>query len=98
MKNKKPYKEPVFLFTSGSLRQAAYAGWYSALGEEERTKEFSHNAHSEWAKELGAGRRFSFLSRFNHDIYEKVDPEKLKKLVNKFLLDLKKEIKKAKKP
>lgn len=93
MRNKKPYKEPVFLFSSSSLRQAAYAGWYSALGDEEKAEKFIHKAHAEWAKEVGAGRKYHFLGYFNNDIYAKVDPEKLKKLTNKYLLDIKKEIK-----
>lgn len=32
-KQKVSYKEPHLLFTSGSLRFAAWAGWYSARGE-----------------------------------------------------------------
>lgn len=87
------YKEPVFLFTSSSMRKAAYAGWYSALGDAKKTREFIHEAHAEWAKEIGAGRKYFFTSCFNNDIYKKVDFDKLKKLTDKYLLDIKKEIK-----
>lgn len=93
---KKPYKEPVFLFTSSSMRLAAYAGWYSALGDEENAEEFVREAYAEWAKEIGAGRRYDFLSYFSNDIYKKVNHDKLKKLTDKYLLDIKKEIKNAK--
>lgn len=42
-KIKKPYKEPVFLYTSGSLRFAAWAGWYSAFGDKELSDQFKAN-------------------------------------------------------
>jgi len=44
LKIKEPYKDPVFLFTSSSLRLAAWAGWYSAFGDEERAESFVHQA------------------------------------------------------
>lgn len=93
----KSYKEPVFLFTSGSLRKAAWAGWYSALGNEKEANEFIHQAYAEWAKEVSGGRRYSFADRFNHDIYYKIDFDKLKSLTDKYLKDLKNEITKAEK-
>lgn len=92
----KPYKEPVFLFTSCSLRFAAWAGWYSALGDAENAEKWIHQAHSEWAKELGTGRRYPFLNPYNNDIWQYVPEEKLRTLVNKFLKSLKTEIKKHK--
>lgn len=92
----KSYKEPVFLFTSSSMRKAAYAGWYSALGSEKEAEEFVHHAYAEWAKEISAGRRYSFADYFSNDIYYKIDSKKLKELTDKYLRDLKKEIKKAK--
>lgn len=91
---KKLYKEPVFLFTSGSLRQAAWAGWYSASGDEANAKKFIHYAYAEWAKEVAAGRKFDFAGRFNNDLYLKIDFEKLKKLTDKYLKDIRKEIRK----
>ena len=94
-KDKPPYKEPVSLFTSSSMRMAAYAGWYSALGEEKEARTYVHEAYATWAKELGAGRKYGFLDRFNNDIYKKIDFDKLKILTDKYLLDMKKEIKKA---
>ncbi len=92
----KSYKEPVFLFTSSSMRKAAWAGWYSALGNKEEAEKFIHEAYAEWAKEVSAGRKYSFADRFNHDIYYKIDFKKLQELTDKYLKDLKKEIKKAK--
>ena len=97
LKNKLPYKEPVFLFTSSSMRKAAYAGWYSALGDGKKAEEWVHQAYAEWAKEVGAGRKYNFIGRFNNDIYIKIDFDKLKKLTDKYLLDIKKEIRNAKK-
>lgn len=38
---KKSYKNPVFLFTSCSLRFAAWAGWYSAFGDKEKSNKLS---------------------------------------------------------
>ena len=31
-----------------------------------------HEAYATWAKELGAGRKYGFLDRFNNDIYNKI--------------------------
>lgn len=93
--SKDPYKEPVFLFTSSSMRQAAWAGWYSALGDKENAERFVHSAYAAWSKEIAAGRRFSFADRFNHDMYEKIDFEKLKKLTDEYLKNIAKEIKKG---
>ncbi|MDO8668192.1 MAG: hypothetical protein Q7K35_03805 [bacterium] len=95
--SKKSYKDPVFLFTSSSMRKAAYAGWYSALGDKDNAEGFIRQAYAEWAKEVGAGRKYNFLGRFNNDIYIKIDFDKLKKLTDKYLLDIKKEIRNAKK-
>lgn len=75
-----PYKEPVFLFTSCSLRFAAWAGWYSAMGDEKKTEQWCHQARSEWIKELAAGRRFVFAGRYNHDVYEYIDPKKINRI------------------
>ena len=94
--SKKPHKEPVFLFTSSSLRHAAWAGWYSALGDKENSEKFVHYAYSEWAKEAAAGRRFDFADRFNDAIYQKIDFKKLKNLTDKYLKNLNREIKKTK--
>lgn len=41
-----PYKEPVFLFTSCSLRFAAWAGWYSAFGDKKKTEQWIKQAHA----------------------------------------------------
>ena len=90
----KPYKEPVFLFTSCSLRFAAWAGWYSAFGVQENAEKWIHQAHTEWVKELGAGRKYDFLNRFNDTIWDKIPPERLKTMVDGFLKSVKKEIKK----
>lgn len=95
-KLKEPYQEPVFLFTSCSLRFAAYAGWYSAFGDKEKTEQLVHQAHTEWAKEIGATRRFDFFDRYNHDMWKYIPEETMKKLVNKFFKDIKAEIKKGK--
>lgn len=94
-KKKKPYKEPVFLFTSCSLRQAAWAGWYSALGDEEKAESFCHAARTEWVKEIGGGRRYPFLRTHSHDIYSEINPEVLRQLIDKFLKSIKREIKRA---
>lgn len=59
---KHSYKEPVFLFTSCSLRFAAYAGWFSAFGDKENTEKWLQITHVEWAKEFGAGRKHTFLA------------------------------------
>jgi len=95
--SKKTYKEPMFLFTSCSLRHAAWAGWYSALGNKENSEKFVHHAYAEWGKEIVAGRRFDFADRFNDEIYQKIDFKKLKDLTDKYLKDISREIKKAKK-
>jgi len=96
LKSKKPYKEPVFLFTSSSMRQAAWAGWYSALGKKELTERYIHAAHSEWLKELGAGRRYNFLARHNGDIWKCIPEKRLKEIIGSFFKTVKAEIKKAK--
>lgn len=96
-KRKKPYKEPVFLFTSSSMRQAAWAGWCSAFGDEKQTNKYIHAAHSEWIKELGAGRRYKFLNGHNDDIWQYIPEERLKEMVNDFFKTIKVEIKKYKK-
>lgn len=85
----------MFLFTSSSMRQAAWAGWYSALGDQEQSEQFVHAAHAEWAKEVGAGHRFAFLDRFSRDIY-KIDFEKLEALNDAYLKAIAKEIRKKK--
>jgi len=95
-KVREPYKDPVFLFTSCSLRFAAYAGWYSAFGEKEKAEQWIHQAHTEWVKELGAGRRFGFLDRHNHDMHKHIPDETMKKMVDKFFKYIKVEIKKGK--
>lgn len=96
-KRKKPYKEPVFLFTSSSMRQAAWAGWHSAMGDGEMAEKHVHSAHSEWVKELGAGRRYGFLSRYNDDIWKYIPEKRLKEIIDRLFKTLKIEIKKAKK-
>lgn len=93
---KKAYKEPIFLFTSSSMRQAAWAGWYSALGDKKQAEKFVHSAHSEWLKELGAGRKYPFLDMRNNDIWKHVPEEKLRTLINELFHSIKTEIKKAK--
>ena len=96
-KDREVYKEPVFLFTSSSMRQAAWAGWHSAFGDKEQTERFVHSAHSEWVKELGAGRRYSFLGRYSDDVWKYIPEEKLKELIEGFFKSIKSEIKKSKK-
>lgn len=93
---KEPYKEPVFLYTSGSLRFAAWAGWYSAFGDKELSDQWRFQSFREWAKEIGAGRRYSFLDRHNDDMYKYIPADVMKKLVNDFLKQVKNEIKKGK--
>ncbi len=95
-KHNKTYKEPVFLFTSSSMRQAAWAGWYSAFGNKKQTERFIHSAQSEWLKELGTGRRYTFLDRYNNDIWKHVPDKKLKILIDNIFKSLKEEIKKSK--
>ena len=92
LQNKPPYKNPVLLFTSSSMRIAAYAGWHSALGDTEKAQGFVHQAYAEWVKEVGAGRKYVFLDRFSDDIYKRIDFDKLKRLTDKYLLDIKTEI------
>jgi hypothetical protein len=94
---KKPYKEPVFLFTSGSLRFAAWAGWYSAFGDENNAEKWCHQANTEWVKEISFGRHFSFLGRYNHDMQSRIKPEKFEELLDDFLKKIKVELKKDKK-
>lgn len=94
-KKKKPYKEPVFLFTSCSLRQAAWAGWHAAFGDKEKTETFCHAARAEWVKEIGGGRRYPFLRTSNYDIYTSIRPEVLRDLIDEFLKSVKREIKRA---
>ncbi|OGL64452.1 hypothetical protein A3B21_05195 [Candidatus Uhrbacteria bacterium RIFCSPLOWO2_01_FULL_47_24] len=96
-KKVKFYKEPVFLFTSGSLRFAAWAGWYSALGDAEQSERWAHQARAEWMKEVGAGRRFALLGRHNHDMYNYISPERFRDIFNTFLRTLQQEIRKGKK-
>lgn len=96
-RKKQPYKEPVFLFTSCSLRKAAWAGWYSAFGDEENAENFIHEAHSDWAKEIEASRKFSFFNRHNNDIWKYIPDKKLAEIHNIFIKSLKEEIGKAKK-
>ena len=93
---KKPYKEPVFLFTSSSMRLAAWAGWYSALGNKDESEAYVHMAHAEWSKELGLGRRFDITGRYNNDVWKYISKEKLKALVDEFFRKLKTEVKKGK--
>lgn len=95
-KIKKPYKEPVFLYTSGSLRFAAWAGWYSAFGKKELSEQWRFQSFREWSKEIGAGRRYSFLDRHNDDMYKYIPEDVMEKLINDFLKQIKKEIKKGK--
>lgn len=78
------------------MRKAAYAGWYSSLGDAKNAERFVHQAYAEWTKEIGAGRKYDFTGRFNNGIYTRIDFDKLKRLTDKYLLDIKKEIKKAK--
>jgi len=87
-----PYKEPVFLFTSSSLRIATWAGWYSAFGDQAQAEEMRHEAHVEWVKELGIGRRYSFFDRDNSDIWKYIPPPKLVQMVNLFFKEIKKEV------
>lgn len=89
-------KEPVFLFTSCSLRLAAYAGWYSAFGEKEKAEQLIHEAYVEWAKELGAGRKFDFFDGYNHYMYKYIPVETMKKMVERFFKEIKSEIRKGK--
>lgn len=95
-KFKEPYKEPVFLFTSCSLRFAAWAGWYSALGDKEMAESWTRQAMSEWAKEIGAGRQFWFFKRGNNDIEDYIPKERLKEVIEDFFKTLKKEVKRGK--
>jgi len=90
---KKSIQDPVHMYTSGSLRYAAYSGWYSALGDEKPMKQWQHQAHEEWIKEVSGYRKYDFMGRYNHDMYEWIKPERMKDLVNEFLKKIKKEIK-----
>ncbi len=93
---KKPYKEPVFLYTSGSLRFAAWAGWYSAFGDKELSDQWRFQSFREWAKEVGVGRRYSFLERHNDGMYRYIDGKVIEELIDNFLKQIKNEIKKGK--
>ncbi len=95
-KGRNSYKEPVFLFTSSSMRQAAWAGWYSALGNRKLAQQHVHAAHSEWLKELGAGRRYEFLGRYNNDVWRYVSEKRLKEIIDEFFKCVKAEIIKSK--
>ncbi len=92
-----PYKEPVFLFTSSSLRKAAWAGWHSAFGDREETEKMIHEAYAEWSKEIGIGRRYSFFDRHNLDIWKYIPPPKLAQMISGFFKEIKKEITNGKK-
>src|SRR3989338_7647741 len=96
-KKVKFYKEPVFLFTSGSLRFAAWAGWYSALGDAEQSERWAHQARAEWMKEVGAGRRFALLGRHNHDMYNYISPEPFPHFFKSIFANPQAEIRKGKK-
>ena len=67
------------------------------MGEEpaKEAEEWVHQAYSEWAKEIGGGRKYDFTGRYSDGIYWKADFEKLKKLTDKYLKDIKKLIKKT---
>ena len=84
------------MFTSSSLRFAAWAGWHSAFGDAKAAESWAQLARAEWLKELAAGRGYNFLSRYNNDIYSYMDHKLLKKLQDDLLKTLKREIKKAK--
>lgn len=86
----------MFLFTSCSLRFAAWAGWYSAFGDKEKTEQFIHQAHAEWVKEIGAARRFDFFNRHNSDVWKYIPAETMKEMVDEFFRKIKNEIKKNK--
>lgn len=97
MKNKKqPYKQPMLLFTSGSLRFAAWAGWYSALGEVEHAESWKIQAMKAHVQELGAGRQFLFLRHDNNDMRDYIPAEILKKLLDNLYKSIKAEIRKGK--
>lgn len=93
---KKPYKEPVFLYTSGSLRFAAWAGWYSAFGDQELSDQWRFQSMREWAKEVGIGRKYSFLKYHDDQMYKYIPGEIMEKLVTNFLKQIKKEIENGK--
>ncbi len=78
------------------MRQAAWAGWYSALGNKEMAETYIHAAHSEWIKELGAGRKYGFLNRHNNDIWKYIPEKRLKDNINRFFKTIKAEIEKSK--
>lgn len=93
---KTPYKDPVFLFTSSSLRFAAWAGWHSAFGDREKAEKMRHQAHTEWAKEIGSIRRFNFFDRYNSDMWTYISDQTMARLVNNFFKAIKEEIRKGK--
>ncbi len=78
------------------MRQAAWAGWYSALGNKGLAEKYIHAAHSEWIKELGTGRRYAFLDRHNNDIWKYIPEKRLKEIINNLFKTIKTEIKKSK--
>lgn len=96
-KRRNTCKEPIFLFTSSSMRQVAWAGWHSALENRKLVEKYIHAAHSEWVKELGAGRRYDFLNRYNDDIWKYIPEKRLKEIINSFFKVIKTEIRKSKK-
>jgi hypothetical protein len=95
-KQKSSYKNPTLLFTSGALRYAAWAGWYSALGEKKLTEDWEHYAMAEYTKEIAAVRGYSFLKQDNREIMTYIPSSTLKKLLDDFLKEIKKEVKKGK--
>ena len=90
---KKSIQDPVFMYTSGSLRYAVYLGWYSALGDEKLMKQWQHQAHEEWVKEVSGYRKYDFMGRHNHDMYDWISTKRMKELVDEFLKKIKTEIK-----
>lgn len=95
-KQKNSYKEPHFLFTKGALRNAAWAGWYAAVGEEKLAESWKLSAMTEYTKEISAGRGHSFLKENSREIISYVPGTKLKKLLDDFLKAVKGEINKGK--
>lgn len=77
------------------MRHAAWAGWHSALGNKKLAEKYIHTAHSEWIKELGAGRRYDFLDRYNNDIWKYIPEKKLEEIINRFFKTIKAEINKS---
>lgn len=94
-KQKSSYKSPEFLFTSGALRFAAWAGWHSAHGEKKLAEDWKLYAMSEFIKDISAGKGYSFLKDDSREIITYIPSETLKKLLDDFLKAIKKEIKKG---